>query len=165
MAVARAAGRVAPRRAPHFSLLSQSKVSKRKASRIRRPAMRARCVARFGRGAQKLGFASDICAPDPPGSALLASSLRREDGQNSQYQYNKDAPWRVLVGSGCWYSPPLCLCREAQRQADQETRMFERSEFARLPLAASIAGCPGYAGVTDTRVAFFCLLFLATQEK
>jgi hypothetical protein len=68
--------------------------------------------------------------------------------------------FRLLV------SLPLCLCREAQWQADQETRMSEAlAEFARLPPGASIAGCPGAAWVTDTRVAFFCLLFLATQEK
>ena len=60
---------------------------------------------------------------------------------------------------------PLCLCREAQRSADQERRMFERSEFAQLPLAASIAGCPGYAGVTDTRVAFSLGTFFWRRKR
>jgi len=58
-------------------------------------------------------------------------------------------------GARLLVSTPLCLCREAQRQADQETRMFEAlAEFARLPPGASIAGCPDEVGVTDTRVAF-----------
>jgi hypothetical protein len=44
--------------------------------------------------------------------------------------------------------------------------MFERSEFARLPPGASIAGCPGNAGVTDTRVAFLLGTFLwRSKEK
>ena len=49
-------GRVSPRRARYFSLLRQRKVPKRKASRIRRPCatLRARCVARDRREAQKL---------------------------------------------------------------------------------------------------------------
>ena len=50
------AGRVSPRRATHFLLLRQEKVSKEKASRIRRPfaALRVSCVARSGRGLAKL---------------------------------------------------------------------------------------------------------------
>ena len=44
--------------------------------------------------------------------------------------------------------------------------MFERSEFARLPPDASIAGCPGAAGVTDTRVAFLLgTLLWRSKEK
>lgn len=61
---------------------------------------------------------------------------------------------------------PLCLCREAQRQADQETRMSEAlAEFARLPPGASIAGCPGAAGVTETRVAFLLGPFLWRDKE
>ena len=46
------ASRVSPRQATHFLLLRQEKVSKEKASRMRRPcaALRAHCVARPGRG-------------------------------------------------------------------------------------------------------------------
>ena len=44
------------RQRTHFLLLRQKKVSKEKASRIRRPAARASCVARPERGAQKLGY-------------------------------------------------------------------------------------------------------------
>ena len=63
-------------RAAYFLLLRQKKVSKEKASRIRRPyaALRARCAAQPKRGARKLGFASNTRAPNPLGLALLASS-------------------------------------------------------------------------------------------
>ena len=99
-----------------FSLLRQSKVSKRKASRASGPlrfatgclallapggvwlnslrsdnaspdppaaALRARCVARDGRGARKLALRAQTCARlDPPVSALLADAYGRgtEDG-------------------------------------------------------------------------------------
>ena len=61
------ASRVSPRRATHFLLLRQEKVSKEKASRIRRPfaSLRACCATRNRRGAQKLAPCgrSNICAP------------------------------------------------------------------------------------------------------
>jgi hypothetical protein len=46
-----------PRQGSNFLLLRQKKVTKEKASRIRRPSatLRARCVARDRREAQKLG--------------------------------------------------------------------------------------------------------------
>ena len=103
-------------------------------------------------------FSAQPCA-----TRLLMTAGGAED-QNPKPK-NKDAPGASLWSSAVGCSSPLCLCREAQRQADQETRMFERSEFARLPPDASIAGCPGAAGVTDTRVAFFLVPFLWRDKE
>ena len=52
------ASRVSPRRARYFSLLRQSKVPQKKASRIRQPfaSLQAHCVARGNRGLAKLGY-------------------------------------------------------------------------------------------------------------
>jgi len=52
-------------------LLRQSIVPKRKGSRIRRPATRARCVARPERGARKLALRAQTCAPLFPLSPAL----------------------------------------------------------------------------------------------
>src|SRR6185312_8458328 len=76
LAFARATGRVVPRRAPHFLLLRQEKVSKEKASRIRRPAAPVRCVARAGRGAQKLALRAQTSAP------LIRPALRYSPPHN-----------------------------------------------------------------------------------
>ena len=43
--------------------------------------------------------------------------------------------------------------------------MFERSEFAQTPAKSSTAGCPGKAGVTDTRVAFLLVPFLWRDKE
>ena len=52
------AGRVSPRRATHFLLLRQEKVSREKATRSLGPyaALRATCAARFRRGSAELGY-------------------------------------------------------------------------------------------------------------
>ncbi len=133
-------GRISPRRATHFLLLRQEKVSKEKASRIRRPsaALRARCVARDRRGGLNTRH------PIRRGCAMARPCGRRLSDS------------RV----------PMCMCRGAQRQANQETRMSEAlAEFARLPPAASTAGCPGKAGVTDTRVAFSLVTFFWRSKR
>jgi len=55
---------------------------------------------------------------------------------------------RQAEGQGCAaalltrFPGPLCMRRGAQRLAEKGPRMFERSEFARTPPAASTAGCP-----------------------
>jgi hypothetical protein len=67
---------------------------------------------------------------------------------------------------GCSAPPPLCMRRGAQRPADQGSRLSERSEFERDPAGREHRRLPGaQRRDADSGVAFFCLLFLATQEK
>ena len=61
---------------------------------------------------------------------------------------------------------PLCMRRGAQRPADQGSRLSERSEFERDPAGREHRRLPeAKRRDADSGVAFFCLLFLATQEK
>jgi hypothetical protein len=56
--------------------------------------------------------------------------------------------------------------RGAQRPADQGSRLSERSEFERDPAGREHRRLPeAKRRDADSGVAFFCLLFLATQEK
>jgi len=70
--------RVSPRRASYLSLLRQSKVTERKASRIRRPCGHAALLGAAGVWLNSLR--SNNASPDPSAPALLASSLRRGCG-------------------------------------------------------------------------------------
>ena len=159
------AGRVSPRRARHFSLLRQRKVSKRKATRSLGPSasLRATCAAQLRRGLAKL--APFHCAQTT--RALIRLRLRcsaqpgrgnRDREPNTKYQYrssntNKDTPWRVLVVFdirvlvfGCLvFRVPLWMRRGAQGQTDQGSRCLseaQRSEFSETPSGPSTAGCP-----------------------
>ena len=68
--------------------------------------------------------------------------------------------------NGCLAAHPLCMRRGAQRPADQGSRLFERSEFERDPAGREHRRLPeAQRRDADSGVAFFCLLFLATQEK
>ncbi len=59
---------------------------------------------------------------------------------------------------------PFWPCREAQRRADQGSRLFERSEFSETPPGASIAGCPKRSVGTRTAGSpFFWVLFFGRR--
>ena len=65
--------------------------------------------------------------------------------------------------SGCYVFNAVMRRRVAQAAADLGARMFEAlAEFARTPPKLSNAACPQGRRI---RLAFFCLLFLAKQEK
>ena len=55
--------------------------------------------------------------------------------------------------------PCVCAEKRSGRRIKRRACLSPQGEFARLPPGASIAGCPGAAGVTDTRVAFSLLTF------
>ena len=126
-----------------------------------------RCSGSAG-SAETRPSGSDICASfsaAPCATRLLITAR----GANTKHQIQQGRamarPCGVrLLGFGC---PLPCVCAEKRsgRRIKRRACLSPQGEFARLPPDASIAGCPGKAGVTDTRVAFFCLLFLATQEK
>ncbi len=94
---------------------------------------------------------------DPSGRAI-ASLGRRENTKEGQ----GCAAALLTRGPG-----PLCVRRGAQRLADQGPRMFERSEFARTPPAASTAGCPEAKrrGRRQWGRLFFADFLLAKQKK
>ncbi|RJF96667.1 hypothetical protein D3870_19815 [Noviherbaspirillum cavernae] len=85
----------------------------------------------------------------------------------------------MLAGGGPAAAHFLCFAKESkQRKATaqslpfgypqnqtvrREARMSERSEFARFPPSPAVFREPRRG--SDCAVAFFCLLFLARQEK
>ncbi|SCX61487.1 hypothetical protein SAMN03159363_2294 [Variovorax sp. EL159] len=80
-------GRVSPRRATHFLLLRQKKVSKEKATPLSAtPSLRygAACGARVSRGPQN-SLRSNSCGPDPRNAALLGAA--RGEGTPSGHRY------------------------------------------------------------------------------
>ncbi len=136
--------------ATHFLLLRQEKVSKEKASRMRRPCalLRARCVARSGRGACKLACGSNMHAPDPPSPALLADAPRRRGQRGSSgFAGHCRAPRaRAFV---C--TRPFCMRRGAQDRTGQDGRLFEpKASSSPAPAGPSTAGCPEQSGGTQT---------------
>ena len=99
-----------------------------------------------------------VAALDPKKAAPCARRLRPQ-----QRAERSNGP------SGCsavWLPHPLCMRRGAQRPADQGSRLSERSEFERDPAGREHRRLPeAKRRDADSGVAFFCLLFLATQEK
>ncbi len=79
----------------------------------------------------------------PRPRALTPTLSQRERGKTPQGQGCAAALLTRTPG-------PLCVRRGAQRLAEKGPRMFERSEFARTPPAASTAGCPQRSGGTQT---------------
>jgi hypothetical protein len=58
-------------------------------------------------------------------SARSCATRLRTRRRGSKTEFNKDAPWRVLMGFSCWFPTPLCMCRGAQAGPDQGLRMSE----------------------------------------
>ncbi len=150
--------------------------AKRKSPKKRRPAVWVPSL-RFGQPAvleasgvslelATLRFAQTIASPDPLASALLgpARTGQSEAGtkyQRNQYRYKQGRAKACLCGllylGFCLrllavrysFSHPFCLRRGAEVQADQGSRLSERS-----------------AGDADSRVAFLLLTFLwRSKEK
>jgi hypothetical protein len=102
----------------------------------------------------------------PANGGGAGSQDKEKDKDKDANQYDKDTPWRVLVGF-VFFSSPLCLRRGAQSQTDQGRRLSERSEFEpdpgwiehrRLPrseaLGTQAAGSP-----------FLCLLSFGEAKE
>ena len=157
------AGRVAPRQAPHFSLLRQRKVSKRKASR--RPGRFAvPCAARFARGARKL---ASLKHARPFFRAPLRCSARPDGTGGSGYGLPRSQP--------CW--PDGESVPDFRRHALASSagpggsglRMSEgraADKFAQTPPGPSNAVCPQRSGGTahSARLSFG-YFSLAKQRK
>ena len=147
--------RVSPRRATFCSLLRQRKEGKRKASRIRRPAARARCDARRSRGLAKL---ASLKQRQPLSGCTCASRLLITAWEPKTRSKNQDPQGRAMArpcGLGFWRLDfasglhPLYAPSSAAESGSGRT-LFERSEFRPTPLAASSAGCPQRSVGTQT---------------
>jgi hypothetical protein len=92
------AGRVSPRRATHFLLLRQKKVSKEKATLVSAtPALRygATCAARKARAGRKLALRAQTCVPLFPRFAALLGAATREWGAEDK----QDTCTGMVVGA------------------------------------------------------------------
>ncbi len=161
-----------PRQGSNFLLLRQKKVTKEKASRIRRPSatLRARCVARDRREAQKLAALRHL-------RFFFRRSLRYSpphNGGESRRPKPKPRPKTTrtrhgasLWGSGCWFPAVWILCRVAGLSSaaagGSGRALFERSEFSPTPPDASSARYP--AGALTSARLLFAYFLLAKQEK
>ena len=128
-----AAGRVSPRRATHFLLLRQEKVSKEKASRIRRPCGHTALLS-FG-GVRANSAAPQTCAP------LIRRSLRYSPPHNGEEVETANSRTSTRHGAYLWCSVFGLPCRyEEASSADlggSGLALFERSEFSQTPLRSS----------------------------
>jgi len=141
------------------------KQSKQKKGEPDSSALRARCVARSRRGAQKLALRAQTSAP------LIRLALRYSPPhngvggvQNNQHKYDKDAPWRVLVVSGIRSFAVLTRLSSAGASGSRSARCLSpQGEFARFPLAPSSARNP--EGAVSAARLFFGDFLLAKQKK
>jgi hypothetical protein len=164
------ASRVSPRRATHFLLLRQEKVSKEKASRIRRPfaSLRACCATRNRRGAQKLAPCgrSNICAPLSAVSCvahLLITARNNPDTVFASEAMQSAAPSQCK----CMEVGALPHAVEAGLSSTAAggsgLALSERSEFSQTPPDASSAR-NRVAALTSARLSF-AYFSLAKQRK
>jgi hypothetical protein len=141
------ASRVSPRRATHFLLLRQEKVSKEKASRMRRPATPVRCVARVSRGLAKLAALKQR-QPLPVCRCATRLRITAVSAEDRIQQESAKALSCAAVGG-------------SRRVAG--LALFERSEFSPTPPDASSARYRA-AALTSARL-FFGDFLLAKQKK
>ena len=182
---------MSPRRATHFSLLRQRKVSKRKATLLSvTPALRsgATCDARAGRGPRETRFAQTARGPF---SARHCASRHGQKGTRNHHtghrcarprgaQALRAAQCRPSAAMARIISHPLagCACggalagwharRSAHASLSSSPRLFERSAPARSELCGALRKCPA-AGLPRRgrrlRAAFLCLLSCRAQER
>ncbi len=176
-------GRVSPRRATHFLLLRQKKVSKEKATllsaSLRFAAGNLRC-SRFA-GSRRTRFAQTAASPDPRNAPLLGAA--RRDGEKTghrfarpQCQLQQPIPTTAALRAAvAWWPseakarlvcPPLCMRRGAERFADQGRSCLSEAssagpakrEHRRLPRSAA-------KGSQTVGSPFFCLRFFGEAKK
>ncbi len=166
------ASRVSPRRATHFLLRRQEKVSKEKATRLsgslRFAAGKLRCSipaggvrTRFAQTTAALDTAS-ICAARPGQTGLRGAIGFGEAGTR------KARPRRSPLANPIPSPPPVGLGRGAQPKTDQGERLSEpKASSSETPFSASTAGCPAAQrrGPRPSGRLFFGDFLLATQKK
>jgi len=126
---ARLVGRVSPRRATHFLLLRQEKVSKEKASRIRRPARSAgtlRCSGQAG-GAETRPAGSDICASFSACPCATRLLITAEKARYPTPQVRAMA--RTCLQFGCSKSVAVLAGLSSAAAGGSGRALFERSEL------------------------------------
>ena len=148
-----------------FLLLRQKKVTKEKASRIRRPCAGAqgmlRCSGPAG-GSETRPAGSNIFASSPAGPC--ATRLLITAGKPNT-EPHKDAPWHVLAVFGCsavWISRRAAGLSSAAAGGSGRA-LSERSEFSPTPPDASSARYR-VAALTSAALLFGDFL-LGKQEK
>ncbi len=173
-----AVGRVSPRRASHFLLSRQEKVTKEKATplsvSLRFAAGNLRCSEKAGvRRTRSTSLRSNSCGPYPAFSCAPRHSQRGSGSTRRGASLCGECacvPWTfrwVLVAERSdGPTPPLWLRRGAQRFADQGSQLFERSEFCETPRNASTAGCPQLrCGSQTVGSPFLCLLSFGEAKE
>jgi len=175
-------GRDSPRRATHFLLLRQKKVSKEKATPLSAtPALRygATCGARVSRGLAELASLKQL-------RALIRETLRssaQPEGRANRTGlcFARPTSHRGAARLGGWdwllvlvlgpseakaaRSHPFCMRRGAQMEAGSGQQLFERSEFCGPPPESSTAGCPQRSGGTQTAGSPFLWLLSFGEAK
>jgi hypothetical protein len=157
--------RVSPRRATHFLLLRQKKVSKEKATLLSAsPALRsgATCGAQRQRGLARTHFAQTIASPDPLAFALLSAYRRAFNSPTPTPQVRAMARtclyFFFLARSG-W-------AEQRKRGRDQGCACLSEASLRRPPSPLSSAGCPERSGGTQTAGRLsFGYFSLAKQRK
>ena len=94
-------------------------------------------------------------------AALGLGKKRRAAMGRTCFSPGRAQQWPVRM------SEPLWPCREAQRRADQGSRLFEhrRCELSETPSGTSIAGCPKRSAGTRTVGRAFFGDFLSLERK
>jgi hypothetical protein len=176
-------GRVSPRRATHFLLLRQKKVSKEKATllsaTLRFAAGNLRCSTTAG--VRRTRFAQTAAALIPPSSALLGAARRdfrraiaalgsgipTANTNPRQTRASACLPLGPSKAMACVVSNPLWLRRGAERFADKGSPLSERSEFGRDPAKREHRRLPRSAAKGSQTVGspFFCLPFFGEAKK
>ena len=172
------ASRVSPRRATHFLLLRQEKVSKEKATRVR---VSLRCATGNLRCSQQAGSLQTRLSPQtcnllhPPAAALLGTHTRVGEGASPRFALVGDSGsplplrWCKAPAAAPVPAPHPCGCAEQRREAriKRDACLSPQGEFAARPRFASSAGCPGAAhrGRRHQGRLLFAYFLLAKQEK
>ncbi len=132
-----------------FFCLAKRKYPKKRRAGLVGPALRSGHAALLGlSGVRANSLRSNMRDPfsaQPCATRLLITAM----GTQYPIPRNKDAPWRVLVGFGCWVSGFPCVCAEERRLGRIKgcACLSPQGEFAQTPDQSSTAGCPGTAGV------------------
>ncbi|MDP9970280.1 hypothetical protein J2W39_001510 [Variovorax paradoxus] len=180
-------GRVSPRRATHFLLLRQKKVSKEKATllsaSLRFAAGNLRCS--ITAGVRRTRFAQTAAALIPPPSALLGAYRRGGSGRpslrsaprptaNTNNPIQSQPPRRAAPrwpGGRAKQRPvryPIpSVCAEERSVSRIRARpCLSEASLGETPRNASTAGCPQRSGGSQTVGSpFFCLRFFGEAKK
>jgi hypothetical protein len=165
------ASRVSPRRATHFLLLRQEKVSKEKATQVR---VSLRCATGNLRCSQQAGrmqtrYAQTCILLDPPVAALLGTRtwVEREQGTRAGEAKGCSSSYFETVGasgsSGCLSPTPLGRAEQRSVGRIRAGACLSVASLRQTPHNVSSAGNP--AGARSTARLSFGYFSLAKQKK